>query len=26
VIEANGGLLENIVDIDGIPLRRYWVR
>lgn len=26
VIETNGGLLENIVDIDGVPLRRYWVR
>ena len=26
VIEANGGLLENIIDIDGVPLRRYWIR
>jgi len=25
-IEANGGVLENIVDIDGGPLRRYWIR
>jgi predicted acetyltransferase len=25
VIEANGGLLENIVSIDGVPLRRYWI-
>ena len=24
-IEANGGLLENIVDIDGVPMRRYWI-
>jgi predicted acetyltransferase len=24
-IEANGGLLENIVDIDGVRLRRYWI-
>ena len=25
VIEANGGRLENIVDIEGQPLRRYWI-
>ena len=24
-IEANGGVLENIVDIDGVALRRYWI-
>jgi predicted acetyltransferase len=24
-IEANGGVLENVVDIDGVPLRRYWI-
>jgi len=24
-IEANGGVLENIVDIDGVRLRRYWI-
>ena len=25
VIEANGGVLENIVEVDGVPLRRYWI-
>ncbi len=25
VIEANGGVLEDIVDDDGVPLRRYWI-
>jgi predicted acetyltransferase len=25
VIEANGGVLENVVDIGGVPLRRYWI-
>lgn len=25
VIEANGGRLENIVDVDGVALRRYWI-
>ena len=25
VIESNGGVLENIVDIDGVALRRYWI-
>lgn len=25
VIEANGGQLQNVVDVDGVPLRRYWV-
>jgi predicted acetyltransferase len=25
VIEANGGVLENIVDMGGVPLRRYWI-
>jgi predicted acetyltransferase len=25
VIEANGGVLENVVDVDGVPLRRYWI-
>ena len=25
VIEANGGVLENIIDVDGVPLRRYWI-
>jgi predicted acetyltransferase len=25
VIEANGGVLENVVDADGVPLRRYWI-
>jgi predicted acetyltransferase len=25
VIEANGGVLEEVVDIDGVPLRRYWI-
>lgn len=24
-IEANGGLLENIIHTDGVPLRRYWI-
>jgi predicted acetyltransferase len=24
-IEANGGVLENVVDVDGVPLRRYWI-
>jgi len=24
-IEANGGVLENIVEVDGAPLRRYWI-
>lgn len=24
-IEANGGVLENIVEIDGVPLLRYWI-
>jgi predicted acetyltransferase len=24
-IEANGGILENIVDVDGARLRRYWI-
>jgi len=24
-IEANGGVLENVVDIDGVLLRRYWI-
>lgn len=24
-IEANGGILENVVEIDGVPLRRYWI-
>jgi predicted acetyltransferase len=24
-IEANGGVLENIVEVDGVPLRRYWI-
>jgi predicted acetyltransferase len=24
-IEANGGRLENIVDVDGVALRRYWI-
>ena len=24
-IEANGGRLENIVDINGVPMRRYWI-
>lgn len=24
-IEANGGVLENIVESDGVPLRRYWI-
>jgi len=25
-IEANGGVLENIVDIGPVRLRRYWIR
>ena len=25
VIEANGGVLEDIIDVDGVPLRRYWI-
>lgn len=25
VIEANGGVLESIVEVDGVPLRRYWI-
>ena len=25
VIEANGGVLENIIDVNGVPLRRYWI-
>ena len=25
VIEANGGVLGNIIDVDGVPLRRYWI-
>jgi len=25
VIEANGGVLENIADMDGVALRRYWI-
>jgi predicted acetyltransferase len=25
VIEANGGLLENVIEVDGAPLRRYWI-
>jgi predicted acetyltransferase len=24
-IEANGGELENVVMVDGVPLRRYWI-
>lgn len=24
-IEANGGVLENIVEVEGVPLRRYWI-
>lgn len=24
-IEANGGVLEDIVESDGVPLRRYWI-
>jgi predicted acetyltransferase len=26
VIETCGGELENIVDLEGKPLRRYWIR
>jgi predicted acetyltransferase len=25
VIEANGGELEKVVDVGGVPLRRYWI-
>ena len=25
VIEANGGVLDDIVDFDDVPLRRYWI-
>jgi predicted acetyltransferase len=25
VIEANGGVLENVIDDEGVPLRRYWI-
>ena len=25
VIEANGGVLEDVIDVDGVPLRRYWI-
>lgn len=25
VIEVNGGVLENIVDTDGVATRRYWI-
>ena len=25
-IEANGGVLENVVAVDGVPVRRYWIR
>ena len=24
-IEANGGVLENVVDVGGVPVRRYWI-
>jgi predicted acetyltransferase len=26
VIESCGGNLENIVDLEGKPLRRYWIK
>jgi predicted acetyltransferase len=25
VIEANGGVLEDVIECDGVPLRRYWI-
>jgi predicted acetyltransferase len=25
VIEANGGVLEDVIDVDGVALRRYWI-
>lgn len=26
VIESQGGSLENVVELEGKPLRRYWIR
>jgi predicted acetyltransferase len=25
VIEANNGVLEDIIEVEGVPLRRYWI-
>jgi predicted acetyltransferase len=25
VIEVNGGVLENIAEVNGVALRRYWI-